>query len=184
MQTAKYCSIRILLDPTAALDNIGHTVLFMFVLPTRSRWNLLLAALLLFHVGGPESNCWLLLICPASRSILPPPVHEQGWNAGSAEILPLRPTQWGLLLWCTVPSACCCWRYRDGSELAGSCQVGWWELGGRGSVRIWLGSRWCRAPFLKQALVLGTSAQAWGKLQQDPTLCSSLLLQALPHPPG
>lgn len=47
MQIAAYCNIRILLDLAAASGNIGHTVLFMFVLPTRSRWSLLLAALLL-----------------------------------------------------------------------------------------------------------------------------------------
>lgn len=52
MQIAKYCNIRILFDLTAALDNIGHTVLFMFLLRARSRWSLLLAALLLLYVGG------------------------------------------------------------------------------------------------------------------------------------
>lgn len=58
MQIAAFCNIRILLDLAAALDNMGHTALFMFVLPTKSRWSLLPAALLLLCVGGPERNCW------------------------------------------------------------------------------------------------------------------------------
>ena len=78
MQIAEYCNIRILLYLTAALDNIGHRVLFMFVLPTRSRWSLLLAALLLLYVGGLESNCWQLLIRPVTSSVLPPLIHEHG----------------------------------------------------------------------------------------------------------
>lgn len=68
--------------------------------------------------------------------------------------------------------------------VAGDTEMAWslqgavrWELGGQGSVQIWLGNSWCTAPVLKQALV----SQYWVPLHKSEGSCCSTPLCAPAH---
>lgn len=139
----------------------------MFVLPTRSRWNLLRAALLLFHVGGLESNCWWLLICPASHSILPPRpwagvkcrlCSSLAAEANSVETLSVIHSPFSLLETWRWLGAC--------RELPGESQVA--------KAQFRYGLEIAGTPFLKQALI----SQYWVPLHEPEGSCCSIPLCA------